>query len=145
MNYKLIVIIAILILVGAGFLLFKGQSMAPLENEVQNIIDESTSTSTATSTDAEATVKEFTVDGKNFSFSPSNITVNNGDTVKITFNNTGGTHNLTIDEFNASTRTIQAGQSDTVTFVADKTGVFEYYCSVGSHRTNGMVGTFTVR
>src|SRR5882672_6015209 len=34
-----------------------------------------------------STTKEFTVTGQNFSFSPSTLTVNKGDTVKITFKN----------------------------------------------------------
>ena len=90
-------------------------------------------------------VKSFTVTGKPYSFSPSTITVNKGDTVKITFVNQSGTHNWTIDEFNAATKTIQGGQQETIQFVANKTGTFEYYCSVGTHRQMGMKGTLIVK
>lgn len=31
-----------------------------------------------------------------------------------------------------------------VTFVADETGTFEYYCSVGNHRGQGMIGKLIV-
>lgn len=31
-----------------------------------------------------------------------------------------------------------------VTFVADTLGTFEYYCSVGNHRAQGMVGNLVV-
>ncbi len=31
-----------------------------------------------------------------------------------------------------------------VEFTADKKGTFEYYCSVGEHRVNGMKGKFIV-
>ena len=31
-----------------------------------------------------------------------------------------------------------------VEFTVDKTGTFEYYCSVGQHRANGMVGNLIV-
>lgn len=89
-------------------------------------------------------VKEFTAAGSNFKFSPSEIKVKKGDTVKITFKNTSGIHNLFIDEFNVATKTIQAGQEETVQFIADKAGTFEYYCSVGTHRAMGMVGKFIV-
>ena len=89
-------------------------------------------------------MKEFTVTGQNYSFAPSALTVKKGDTVKITFKNTDGMHDFRIDEFNAATRRIQTGQEDTVTFVADKTGSFEFYCSVGSHRQMGMKGTLIV-
>ena len=35
--------------------------------------------------------------------------------------------------------------NDSVTVVSDKTGSFEYYCSVGTHRQMGMKGTLTVK
>jgi nitrosocyanin len=91
------------------------------------------------------TVKEFTVNGSNFAFDPKTITVNKGDTVKITFKNVGGMHDFKLDEFNVATNKINGGESDTVTFVADKAGSFEYYCSVGTHRQMGMKGTLIVK
>lgn len=91
------------------------------------------------------TVKTFNVTGKSFSFSPSTITVNKGDTVKIVFTNTEGNHDWVVDEFNARTKIISGGQTDTVEFVADKAGTFEYYCSVGTHRQLGMKGTLVVK
>jgi nitrosocyanin len=90
-------------------------------------------------------IKDFTVDGKNFSFSPSTLTVKRGDRVKITFKNTEGTHDFRIDEFNAKTQVIKSGTLETIEFTADKTGSFEYYCSVGSHRAMGMKGTLIVQ
>jgi len=89
-------------------------------------------------------VKEFTVTGENFSFTPSLITVKKGDRVRIIFKNANGLHNLIIDEFNVATKTIQGGNQDTVEFTADKTGSFQYYCSVGTHRAMGMWGTLKV-
>jgi plastocyanin len=90
------------------------------------------------------TVKEFTVTGANFSFTPSTMTVKKGDTVKITFVNSGGFHDLKIDEFAVATKKLSAGAQEVVEFVADKAGTFEYYCSVGDHRAMGMKGTLTV-
>lgn len=90
-------------------------------------------------------VKTFTVEGQNFSYSPSTISVSKGDKVKIIFKNVGGTHDWNLDEFGAKTPIIQTGQTAEVTFTADKAGTFEYYCSVGSHRAMGMVGTLTVK
>src|SRR3989344_1013833 len=92
-----------------------------------------------------ANVKEFTVISGNFSFTPKTLEVNQGDTVKIIFQNANGTHALKIDEFNVAIKQIKAGESETVEFVADKTGIFEYYCSIGNHRAMGMVGTLTVK
>ncbi len=88
--------------------------------------------------------KDFTVTGQNYSFSPSTITVNKGDRVKITFVSGGGTHDFKIDEFNVASQRMSDGAQDVVQFVADKAGTFKYYCSVGSHRAMGMEGTLTV-
>lgn len=88
--------------------------------------------------------KTFTVAGKNYSFTPSEIRVKKGDKVKIVFTNSGGFHDWVIDEFNARTKQIGSGQTDTVEFVADKVGTFEYYCSVGNHRQMGMKGNLVV-
>jgi plastocyanin len=98
----------------------------------------------ATDTAAKGEVKTFNVEGSSFKFSPNEIRVKKGDTVKIVFNNTEGFHDWVLDEFNVKTKQIPAGQTDTVQFVADKTGTFEYYCSVGKHRQQGMVGKLIV-
>jgi nitrite reductase (NO-forming) len=67
-----------------------------------------------------------------------------GETVRINLTNEQGFHDWVIDEFNARTKQINAGQTDTVEFVADKVGTFEYYCSVGNHRQMGMIGKLIV-
>lgn len=93
----------------------------------------------------QSTVKEFTVEGTNYKFVPDTILVNKGDTVKINFKNTQGFHDFVVDEFGAATKQIKDPSTETITFVADKVGTFEYYCSVGKHRTMGMKGTLTVK
>lgn len=89
-------------------------------------------------------VREFTVTGSNYSFTPAYLTVKKGDTVRITFKNSTGFHDLKIDEFSVATKKISAGTEETVEFVASKAGSFEYYCSVGNHRAMGMKGTLTI-
>lgn len=104
-----------------------------------------TSTTSAPSTGTQNdVVKEFTVTGKNFSFAPAAMSVKRGDRVRITFVNESGTHDLRVDGYNVGTKVIQGGASETFEFVADKTGSFEYYCSIGQHREMGMKGTLTV-
>jgi hypothetical protein len=49
-------------------------------------------------------------------------------------------HNLNIDEFNVHTKDLGYFQTDSITFLADKTGTFDYYCSFHSD----MRGTITV-
>ena len=116
-----------------------GQQPVVITEEPTMTIDETTQSVTN-----DQTVKEFNVDGSNFKFSVAEMKVNKGDTVKVTFNNVEGMHDWVVDEFNARTKQIQAGELETITFVADQTGTFEYYCSVGKHRQMGMVGNLIV-
>ena len=81
----------------------------------------------------------------NFSFSEETITVQSGQRVRIELEVTEGFHDWVVDEFNAATDQVNAGNITTVEFVADQSGEFEFYCSVGSHRAMGMVGTLIVQ
>ncbi len=86
----------------------------------------------------------FNLTGDNFDFSETEMRVEEGQTVTVNFTSTGGFHDWVVDEFSAATGKVSAGNSTSVTFVADKKGTFEYYCSVGSHRAQGMVGNLIV-
>ena len=86
----------------------------------------------------------FTITGKNFEYNIDEIRVKKGDTVTVNFASTDGFHNWGVDEFMAVTKKVRPGTMTSVTFVANKVGTFEYYCSVGSHRENGMVGKLIV-
>ncbi|MHB1330889.1 MAG: cupredoxin domain-containing protein [Minisyncoccota bacterium] len=143
---KLITLIAIVVIAVGGWMLLRDEGGAPEDANIpQNGEDTINNTNTSTTGSETAPgVKEFTVEGSTFAFAPNTMTVNVGDTVKITFVNKIGFHDFVLDEFNVKTQQISAGQSETITFVADKAGTFEYYCSVGTHRQQGMVGTLTV-
>lgn len=151
MNKKLLIAGAVIVLVVVALgLLFVNM------NEVKTVPDvedssvmqkESTTTATTTATGSamkDSAVQVFTVEGSPFKFSPNNITVNQGDKVKIIFKNVSGKHDLVIDEFDVKTDLLSAGGEESIEFVADKKGTFEFYCSVGNHRAMGMVGTLTV-
>lgn len=88
--------------------------------------------------------KTITIEASNFKFDLSEIRVKQGDTVKVVFNNKEGVHDFVIDEFNVRTKQISGEGTDTVEFVADKAGTYEYYCSVGQHRQMGMKGNLIV-
>lgn len=89
-------------------------------------------------------VKEFTISGKIFSFTPNTIRVKKGDSVRVVFRNSAGLHNFVIDEFGVRTDVINAGEEAAAEFVADKVGTFKFYCGVGNHRQKGMEGTLVV-
>ena len=82
--------------------------------------------------------------GANFSFTPSSVVVKKGDRVKITFKNNQGFHDFKIDAYGVATKQFNSPGEEVLEFIADKTGVFEYYCSVGSHRAMGMKGVLKV-
>jgi plastocyanin len=88
---------------------------------------------------------EVQVEGGNYYFKPNSITVKEGQPVKITLTSVEGTHDFVIDEFNVKTQTVNADQSTSVEFTPDKTGSFEFYCSVANHRALGMKGTLIVQ
>lgn len=89
--------------------------------------------------------KMITISGSNYAFAPKIITVSKGENITINFKNTGGFHDFVIDEFDVKTEVIGNGKEAKVTFVADKAGTYQYYCSVGNHRAMGMVGTLIVK
>ncbi len=93
---------------------------------------------------AGVTEKKFEVNGQPFSFDPKEIKVKKGDMVIITFHNKLGMHDWVLDEFNVRTKQLKAGETETISFVANKTGTFEFYCSVGNHRMMGMKGNLIV-
>ena len=101
-------------------------------------------TATSPTTEVVGIVREVTVTGNNFSFSPSEIRVKRGDTVRVLFKNANGTHDWRLEGYSIGTKVLSAGAQETVEFVADKTGTFEYFCSVGPHRAMGMVGNLIV-
>ncbi len=85
------------------------------------------------------------VEAGNFFFRPNRIEVTKGDRVRIVLINREGVHNLVLEAFGVRTPTISTGEQAEITFVANKIGSFEYYCSVSNHRQLGMVGTLVVK
>ena len=83
-------------------------------------------------------VKVINVDASRFEFSPSTITVKKGDHVRINIDNTDTVHGITIPDFSVS-------GIDSVDFIADKTGSFEFRCPTmcGEGHRN-MKGTLVV-
>ena len=88
--------------------------------------------------------KTFNLDGFNYGYDVKEIRVKEGDTVTVNLSVSEGFHDWVVDEFDAATEKIREGGLTSVTFVASKTGTYEYYCSVGQHRASGMVGKLIV-
>lgn len=92
-----------------------------------------------------------TINSGNFYYTPSNLSINVGDTVQ--WINDGGLHNvnalnssITGASFDNPESFISSPTDDNILFtkVFTVSGTYEYDCSVGSHAINGMVGTVVV-
>lgn len=151
-------VIAIVVVAGLGWWYLGGNVSAPVvdmpmitETESGNAADDTAVTgdvvvdtpSVPAPVDA-AQAKAFNITGKPFEFSQKEIRIKKGDTVTINFESTNGFHDWVVDEFSARTEQVRPGTKTSTTFVADKAGTFEYYCSVGNHRAEGMKGKLIV-
>lgn len=140
----------LIVLIGGGIFFLNSQGKNQTQNTQTPTVDQQptaaseVSPTVAAMEEATGETKTFNVTGQNFSFSVKEIRVKKGDKVKIVYTNKQGFHDFVIDEFNARTPQIQAGTTEEIEFVADKAGTFEYYCSVGQHRQNGMKGNLIV-
>ncbi|MFB6345846.1 MAG: thioredoxin domain-containing protein [bacterium] len=75
------------------------------------------------------------------------LTVEKGQTVELRLINTqGGVHDLAVSGYRKKTRRLKdENTTDSLRFVANRTGEFSYFCSVDAHRSAGMEGTLLVK
>jgi uncharacterized cupredoxin-like copper-binding protein len=109
--------------------------------------------------------REIVVVAKEFGFEPSDITVKEGELIRIVLQNEGtvehdwqvrGLHAQIMEEMDAAdghdhTHTTDGphvfaapGHTEHVEFIAEESGAFEIMCTVVGHAESGMVGTLTV-
>jgi cytochrome c oxidase subunit II len=95
--------------------------------------------------DGSSQVREFTVEAQQFEFSPSVITVSEGDTVLLHVKSSDTLHGISIPEFDVSEE-LQPGETVDIEFVADKAGTYTIACSVmcGAGHSQ-MTGTLEVQ
>jgi heme/copper-type cytochrome/quinol oxidase subunit 2 len=90
-------------------------------------------------------VREFSIEGNQFAYSPNRIEVQKDDLVKITFAARDMPHSITIDEYRISKRAA-AGHSVVFEFRADRTGTISFYCNLTQdERCRNMKGQLVVR
>jgi plastocyanin len=139
----LVVIVSVLVVGGVVYAVVKNNPTKPAVSPVVEVPNP-TLTPEAVEPDVVSATKEFTVTASNFKYDVKFMKVKKGDTVKIIFKNSEGFHDFVLDEFDVATNQIGEEEEDEVEFVAEKVGTYEYYCSVGQHRKNGMVGKLVV-
>lgn len=150
MNKNVMIGLGVVVILVGGYLLMNNNVMAPVEDAAMTddaMMEEGEDA--MMKEDSEDAMMEGVVEvdmtGDDFRFSEDEIMVNVGDTVKITLNAIDMPHDWVVDELDVRTDIAQPGETVTVEFVAETAGEYEYYCSVGQHRANGMVGTLIVK
>ncbi len=87
--------------------------------------------------------------GENFKFVQDgvdnpDINVQVGQRIRVEFTSTSGMHDWVVDGMDVATERVRDGETTSVEFTVREAGTFEYYCSVGSHRLQGMKGNLIV-
>ena len=83
-----------------------------------------------------SSVKEFDMIAKKWDFTPSTITVSEGDAVKLNIENIDAPHGFMLTEFGVNER-LEPGKTTTVEFTADKAGEYTFFCNVPCGRGHG--------
>ena len=93
---------------------------------------------------AEIKLVEMQITAKQWGFVPSQIKVRKGDRVRLTITSADVAHGFSLSEFGVGLF-VDGGKTVTVEFVADKVGIFSFFCSVPCGSGHGsMRGTFIV-
>ncbi|MFZ6035285.1 MAG: cupredoxin domain-containing protein [Patescibacteria group bacterium] len=140
------VVVSLIVLAVIGVLVYSSMSKKPAETKVEETKDASMVKDTPSIKSENGMMAEnvLTVEGSNFKFVPDTLTVKKGQKTRLVFKNMQGMHDFKVDELGIKTEILKTGGEQSVEFTADKSGTFEFYCSVGSHRAMGMKGTLVV-
>lgn len=145
MNKAIIIIAIVLLVIIGGYFLLRGgyqdstpvSSLTPAPEVNTETIEEKNI--------SDSEVKEFTILGTEYNFSPSSITISAGDQVKIILENNGKiSHNFVIKDLGIGTKIIGSGQTDIIEFIAPVSGTYTFICSIPGHAVAGMLGDLIV-
>ncbi len=88
--------------------------------------------------------RTFQIDARQFSYSPSELNVNAGDTVTIKLVSNDVVHGLYVDGYDVFVEA-DPGQTKTLSFVANKPGSFRFRCNITCGAMHPfMIGKLTV-
>ena len=123
------------------------------ESEQVEETEEETDTTeeeTEETSESEDEVRQVEITGfSDNSYDTEEVEVEQGETVEFVYNHDGGQHDLALEDGDGErvdgTSVLSAsGESDSFTYTFEEDGDYEFYCSVGSHRGQGMEGSITV-
>lgn len=123
--------------------------VVPVETETDAMVQEESMIEDDSTTGSAMEEMQVTMDTGEFFFEPNVITAKPGQTVTVNLTNENGEmlHDFVIDELGVASEQITQGEETSVTFTVPESAAgqeYEFYCSVGQHRANGMVGTLRV-
>src|SRR6266508_2339160 len=99
----------------------------------------------STSNATPAATQAVTITASEFKFSPSSIQVPLGQKVAFTLDNKGVVeHDITVPSLGEGHIHANAGQVATGELTFDKSGVYDFICSIPGHKEAGTKGTLTV-
>src|SRR6266496_1008249 len=88
--------------------------------------------------------RTFQIDARQFSYSPSELNVNAGDTVTIKLVSNDVVHGLYVDGYDVFVEA-DPGQTKTLSFIANKPGSFRFRCNITCGAMHPfMIGKLTV-
>lgn len=142
----LLFVVIIIIVAAVGVMLWLGTNKTgtqPATTQAEPTV--TTQEKPTEATGSAMTEQVITVEGGEYYFQPNEIRVKQGEKVTITLKNVGKMpHDFVIGALSVQSELTRGGEEATVTFTPDKTGTFEFYCSVSGHRQQGMRGTLIV-
>lgn len=90
-------------------------------------------------------VRTIEIRATEFSFEPSQIQVDKGETIRLQLINAGSlSHNIHLEGAPVKTETVQSGATATVRFTAESAGMVQFFCNVPGHNQAGMTGRIAV-
>jgi len=89
--------------------------------------------------------KTIRIQAFSFGYTPDNLTFTEGEKIRLIIENKeNGVHTFTLPEFGIDKR-LNGKTNVSIDFIPDKSGTFEFFCTITFHRPSGMEGTLEVK
>lgn len=139
-----IIVIVLVVIAGAAYLFTTQNPTSKNSESNESMMEETIEETSEMVDDADTDIVTIDMTGENFRFSEDEISVQAGQTVRVVLTANDMQHDFVIDELDVKSDIAATGETVEVEFTPTEAGEYEFYCSVGQHRANGMVGTLTV-
>ena len=143
MDKKIIIFVIVIVIAAGGYLMWRASASTPTNETLGGA---NTGENQAATGGEQLPLKEVTVTATEFAFSPNEISVKRGQTVRLTVVNNGNyPHDLSIEKLGIKTKRLSRGQTEIMQFtVPAEPGDYPLtaICSVPGHKESGMVFNF---